>query len=31
MEAFEQRIQKACDEFEIPGCVFVASTADGMF
>jgi len=31
MEAFEKRVQKACDELEIPGAIFVASTADGRF
>ena len=29
MDAFEKRIQDACDELKIPGAIFIASTADG--
>ena len=31
MASFDETIQRACDELEIPGAVLAASSADGMF
>jgi hypothetical protein len=31
MATFEEKIEKACEDLEIPGAILVAESADGIF